>query len=97
MGMGMFATRNISASELIFSERPLLIYPRNVNIGYDAPDHYSIEQFRKVVLMETEKKLERMVSRMSEEERRRTENLRTVIKRRKWTCRRLKAHQWIWY
>ncbi|KAF8800126.1 SET domain-containing protein [Phlegmacium glaucopus] len=69
MGMGMFATRNISFGELILSERPLLIYPRSINIGYDAPDHYSIEQFTKVVSMETEKKLERMLSRMNEEER----------------------------
>lgn len=67
--MGMFATRNIPCGDLIFSERPLLIFPRSLNLGYDVPDHYSREQFNKVVLMETEKKLERMLSRTTEERR----------------------------
>lgn len=69
MGMGMFATRDIPYGELILSERPLLVFPRSLNLGYKAPAHYSLEQFHKVVLMETEKKLELMLARMKEEDR----------------------------
>ncbi|KAF9474369.1 SET domain-containing protein [Pholiota conissans] len=32
MGMGVFATRNIKAGELIFAERPLLVVPINANM-----------------------------------------------------------------
>ena len=68
MGMGMFAIRDIPYGELIFSERPLLIFPRSYNLGYNVPAHYSFEQFNKVI-RETEKRLEPMVSRMNEKDR----------------------------
>lgn len=68
MGKGVFATRPINFGELIFAERPLLVVPANSNIaGVNPPAHYTLEQQKRVVMMEWEKKLEIMVEKRMEE------------------------------
>ena len=71
MGKGVFATRDIKFGELIFAERPLIMIPSNCNIlQFNPPAHYTIEQVKRVIMTELEKKLEIVVEqRMKEEDR----------------------------
>ncbi|KAF9474373.1 SET domain-containing protein [Pholiota conissans] len=63
MGMGVFATRDISLGELVFAERPLLVAPINVNVLElsTPPD----ERYQKILLDEYEKIFEPAFDRMS--------------------------------
>ena len=71
MGKGVFATRDIGFGELVFAERPLLVVPANCNIsGIVPPAHYNMEQQKRIVMTEWEKKLNIVVEeRMTEEDR----------------------------
>lgn len=71
MGKGMFATRDIRVGELIFSERPLLVSPRNIGVlgalHIPAEQENDMRTVQAVAMYEWEKQLEVAVGRMTEE------------------------------
>ncbi|KAF4612720.1 hypothetical protein D9613_011817 [Agrocybe pediades] len=75
MGMGVFATRDIAAGELILAERPLLVAPRDIGMMVDPSklmlrEKYSPDEFKQITMMECEKLLEFVVHRYMEPEHR---------------------------
>lgn len=68
MGKGMFATRKLSAGDLILDERPLLMSPVAIPVAFDeVPEHFTTEQVKQASLHEQEKLLEILFHRMSDE------------------------------
>ena len=67
MGLGVFATRNIAAGELVFSERPLLVVPRDiaqmVNMSHIRKE-YDGDAVKRITMAECERQLEIAVGRM---------------------------------
>ncbi|KAI5831716.1 SET domain-containing protein [Schizophyllum commune Tattone D] len=63
-GLGVFATRDIKASELILAERPLTLAPLMLPRVDGIPDHFTTEQVIQAKMAEWEKALEILVSRM---------------------------------
>ena len=61
-GLGVVATRDILAGDLIFAERAILIWP--VQLRYSYPADYTPEQARQVSLFEQEKMLEFLFARV---------------------------------
>lgn len=55
-GLGMYATQDIRAGDLIVAERPLLIAPRSVSTARDGeiPEHLTMHQIHQVVIHDTE-------------------------------------------
>ncbi|KDR74749.1 hypothetical protein GALMADRAFT_141092 [Galerina marginata CBS 339.88] len=69
MGMGVFATRDIKIGDLIFSERPLLVIPRNLgSLGIRMPEGYDNKTHQMITMFEWEKQLEIAVNRMNPED-----------------------------
>ncbi|KAK0485898.1 hypothetical protein IW261DRAFT_1452639 [Armillaria novae-zelandiae] len=66
-GLGIFATRKVTAGALILAERALMIAPAGVRGSPGIFEKYSAEQARQTVLFEWEKQLEVAYKRMPEE------------------------------
>jgi len=70
MGKGVFATRDIPMGEIVFAERPLLVFPRAlIPTGDINPQDYSIEDYLKIVLLKREQLLVVAAGRMEPERR----------------------------
>jgi hypothetical protein len=69
MGLGLFATADISPDELVVSERPLFVYPKGLALS-DKWDQnkYSQNDLMKIAMHEQERKLEYAVSRMNDDD-----------------------------
>ncbi|KAF8816542.1 SET domain-containing protein [Phlegmacium glaucopus] len=69
MGFGLFATADIGPNELIFSERPLIVYPKSImGVTLDELNQYSRLDWKKIALHEWERKLEYLVGRMNDDD-----------------------------
>ncbi|KAL0959204.1 hypothetical protein HGRIS_014483 [Hohenbuehelia grisea] len=66
-GLGVVATRDLKANELVMSERALLIAPAAPRIALRLPDTFTHEQIRQAGLHEREKMMEPLLYRMDEE------------------------------
>jgi len=65
MGKGVFATRNIPMGEIIFAERPLLVFPRAlIPATHMDLSAFTREDYTKIVMFEREQQLEAAVGRM---------------------------------
>lgn len=72
MGKGLFATSAISFAETFLLEKPLIVFPKNMGPAFSIsrPGHAaSSDIWTTVCLDESEKMLERVVERMSKEDR----------------------------
>ena len=67
MGFGVFAKHDIKRGDLIFSERPLLVFPTGLGLFSDIPSHYTSTQVKQVIMSENEQLLETAVGRMTEQ------------------------------
>ncbi|KDR74752.1 hypothetical protein GALMADRAFT_280151 [Galerina marginata CBS 339.88] len=68
MGLGVFATRDIKSGDLVFSERPLLVSPRNIGVlGIPYTEGSDMKAYRAKMMFEWEKQLEIAVGRMTPE------------------------------
>ncbi|KAH8105197.1 hypothetical protein BXZ70DRAFT_510247 [Cristinia sonorae] len=65
-GLGMFATKDIPAGELIVADRPLLIFPRNIATQRTGavPLHLTMHEMQQVILNDTEVIYKASVDRM---------------------------------
>ena len=66
MGVGLFAKRNIKIHQVIFSERPLLVFPSGM--FYDASKNPSKEEVTKKSDLEFEETLQKALSIMTKED-----------------------------
>ncbi|TCD67249.1 hypothetical protein EIP91_000326 [Steccherinum ochraceum] len=57
-GLGMFATRDILAGELIVAERPLLVTPAGIPARRTLPEHLTQAQVSQVLLADAEREYE---------------------------------------
>lgn len=55
-GLGMYATQDIHAGDLIVAERPLLVVPRNISSTRpgEVPEYLTMHQIHQVMLHDTE-------------------------------------------
>ncbi|KAF8886427.1 hypothetical protein CPB84DRAFT_1787560, partial [Gymnopilus junonius] len=70
MGKGIFATRDIKAGELIFSERPLLVGPSTIEVGalrYPVGER-ELRSLHALMIQEWEQRLELTLMRMDKED-----------------------------
>ncbi|KAF8815516.1 SET domain-containing protein, partial [Phlegmacium glaucopus] len=75
MGLGLFATADIGPDELLFSERPLIVYPMAMPSTLSESNQYLQLDFMKISLHEQEQNLECAVSRMSDDDQKAYRNL----------------------
>lgn len=66
MGLGLFAKRGVEANEVIFAERPLLVFPRALRLR--TPDYFSKEDEIKQHRSAFEEVLQQALSGMPKED-----------------------------